>query len=107
MKCRLERPLPCLATSTITPMLMFLFGLATTAIAAQAANLPQGSTVSALGRTALVRSDGSFTISGVPANAGRFRVRLVHPDGRKAQSECLTPVLRGITIVPPLDFTNF
>ena len=67
-------------------------------------NLPEGATVSALGRTAQVRSDGSFTISNVPATIGRFRVRLIHPDGRTAQSTCLAPVLRGTTLVPPLVF---
>jgi DNA-binding beta-propeller fold protein YncE len=66
--------------------------------------LPEGATVSALGRTALVRDDGSFIIPNVPSNIGRFRVRLVHPDGRTAESEGLTPVDRGTTIVPSLVF---
>ena len=66
--------------------------------------LPEGATVSALGRTAQVRSDGSFTISNVPSNIGRFRVRLIHPNGATAESSCLTPVDRGTTLVPPLVF---
>lgn len=66
--------------------------------------LPEGATVSALGRTAQVRSDGSFTISNVPSNIGRFRIRLIHPNGTTAESGCLTPVNRGTTIVPPLAF---
>jgi hypothetical protein len=66
--------------------------------------LPEGCTVSALGRTALVRTDGSFTISSIPSNIGSFRVRLVCPDGRTGESVCLTPINRGTTVVPPLVF---
>ena len=72
--------------------------------AQQNGTLPEGATVSALGRTAQVRSDGSFTISNVPANTGRFRVRLIHPNGTTAESNCLTPIERGTTLVPPLVF---
>ncbi len=72
--------------------------------AQQDITLPEGSTVSALGRSTQVRSDGSFSIPNVPSNVGPFRVRLIHPDGRTAQSSCLTPVNRGITLVPPLVF---
>lgn len=66
--------------------------------------LPEGSTVSALGRTAQVRSDGSFSIPNVPSNIGPFRIRLIHPNGLTAESGCLTPVNRGFTFVPPLAF---
>ena len=72
--------------------------------AQQSDTLPEGATVSALGRSAQVRSDGSFSISNVPANIGRFRVRLIHPNGMTAESNCLTPVDRGTTLVPPLVF---
>ena len=72
--------------------------------AQQNGTLPEGATVSALGRTSQVRSGGSFIISNVPSNFGRFRVRLIHPDGTTAESNCLTPVDRGTTIVPPLVF---
>ncbi len=72
--------------------------------AQQNSTLPEGATVSALGRSAQVRSDGSFTISNVPSNIGRLRVRLIHPNGTTAESNCLTPVDRGTTLVPPLVF---
>jgi sugar lactone lactonase YvrE len=71
------------------------------------ARLPAGATVSALGRTARVRGDGSYTISNVPATIGRFRVRLVAPDGTSAQSDCLNPAPPFTpTIVPDLTFSN-
>lgn len=69
-------------------------------------NLPEGAVVSALGRTARVRSDGSFTIPTVPVTLGRFRVRLVTLDGQVGMSDCLTPVVNGITIVPAITFNN-
>ncbi len=79
--------------------------LAAISVAAQQnSNLPEGATVSALGRTAQVRSDGSFSISNVPSNIGRLRIRLIHPNGFTAESDCLTPVNRGFTFVPPLIF---
>jgi 6-phosphogluconolactonase len=71
---------------------------------AQQSTLPEGATVSALGRTAQVRSDGSFSIPNVPSNIGPFRIRLIHPNGLTAESGCLTPVNRGFTFVPPLVF---
>src|SRR5260221_14368869 len=67
---------------------------------AQTSQLPEGASVSALGRTAKVRANGSFTISSVPANLGNFRIRLVGGDGTKAFSVCLMPVLNGFTVVP-------
>src|SRR5215213_2090036 len=76
-------------------------------ISAQAqapSTLPEGATVSALGRTAQVRSDGSFSISNVPSNIGQIRIRLIHPNGLTAESGCLAPVNRGFTFVPPLVF---
>ena len=73
-------------------------------VPAQQTTLPEGATVSALGRTAQVRSDGSFSISNVPSNIGSFRIRLIHPNGLTAESGCLTPVNRGFTFVPPLVF---
>lgn len=66
--------------------------------------LPEGATVSALGRTAQVRSDGSFSIPNVPSNIGPFRIRLIHPNGLTAESGCLSPVNRSFTFVPPLVF---
>ncbi|HEX7772432.1 MAG TPA: Ig-like domain-containing protein, partial [Pyrinomonadaceae bacterium] len=74
------------------------------AIPVCAQTLPEGATVSALGRTAQVRSDGSFSISNVPSDVGPFRIRLIHPNGLTAESGCLTPVNRGFTFVPPLVF---
>lgn len=67
-------------------------------------DLPAGATVSALGQTGLVRSDGSFIIAGVPSTAGNFRVRLIHPDGRTAQSDCQSPVEKGYTVISSLIF---
>lgn len=78
--------------------------IATSVGAQQPTTLPEGATVSALGRTAQVRSDGSFSISNVPSNIGQFRIRLIHPNGLTAESGCLTPVNRGFTFVPPLVF---
>ncbi|HSE19280.1 MAG TPA: beta-propeller fold lactonase family protein [Pyrinomonadaceae bacterium] len=78
--------------------------MANSIAAQQPTTLPEGATVSALGRTAQVRSDGSFSISNVPSDIGRFRIRLIHPNGLTAESGCLTPVNRGFTFVPPLVF---
>lgn len=73
---------------------------------AQSNILPEGASVSALGRTAKVRADGSFAISSVPANLGNFKIRLVGTDGLQAVSACLIPVANSITIVPALDFVT-
>ncbi len=78
--------------------------MANSVLAQAPSTLPEGATVSALGRTAQVRSDGSFSISNVPSNIGRFRLRLIHPNGLTAESDCLTAVNRGFTFVPPLVF---
>ena len=59
-----------------------------------------------MGRTAKVRSDGSYTISSVPATLGMFRVRLVGTNSQLAQSDCVMPVLFGTTLIPGLDFFN-
>jgi len=67
---------------------------------------PEGSTVSALGRTAFVRADGSFTISNVPATLGNFRVRLICLDGRMGESGCLAPVVGGSVSVGGFVFEN-
>jgi outer membrane protein assembly factor BamB len=77
-----------------------------TALASQATEVPLGASISALGRTSIVTTRGTFTIPNVPANLGRFRVRMITRDGRAAESACISPIPRKLIAVPPLTFDN-
>ena len=91
----------------ITSLLLILVvnvSWATLVSAQQSSILPEGATVSALGRTAQVQRDGSFIIFSVPATIGPFHVRLIHRNGMTAQTDCLIPVNGGFTVTPPFTF---
>ena len=95
-------------------VVLTLFVLTFSANAQTPTILPPGATITALGRTSLVKDDGSFEIFGVPSNNSigqlgfgqlfNFRVRMIAPDGTTAQSDVLTAVPNLITFVPFLTF---